>query len=56
MQPDAPYSAMTYCYLKIWVPNLADPVTPHPRVDFDEPRQHIAELVEKHKDHLAQLI
>jgi hypothetical protein len=53
MQPDAPYSAMTWCYLRETAPGLANPTSPHPHVEFQKPAKQIAGLVEKYKDQLA---
>ncbi|OQY54740.1 MAG: hypothetical protein DRR08_33525 [Candidatus Parabeggiatoa sp. nov. 2] len=55
MQPDAPYSAMTYCYLSEKTPKLANPEIPHPHVKFDAPTKRIAELIENNDEFLMRL-
>jgi uncharacterized protein (TIGR02646 family) len=55
MQADAPYSAMTRCYLRQKTPRLADPDTPHHPVTPGDPQERIAHLVEQYADQLRQL-
>lgn len=56
MQRDAPYSAMTLSYLEEKMPQVASPVTPHPRIEFDEPAKQIAQLVEAHSSRLLEIV
>jgi hypothetical protein len=56
MQPNAPYSALTRSYLATNVPRLADPASPHPWVEVEEPRRKIAALIAAHKDALAEVM
>ena len=56
MQAQAPYSAMTYCYLRQKTPRLADPETPHTPVTLRDPQERIAGLVEQYADRLCELI
>lgn len=55
MQPDAPYSAMTYCYLSEKTPKLANPKVPHSIMNFDDPFKRIAQLIENNKKYLIDL-
>jgi len=55
MQPDAPYSAMTYHYLSEKTPKLANPKKPHPHIKVDDPFKRIVELVESNKESLMNL-
>jgi uncharacterized protein (TIGR02646 family) len=56
MQADAPYTAMTRCYLRQKVPRLASPETPHQPVSLGEPLDRIEDLVQQHADQLRGLI
>jgi len=56
MQPDAPYAAMTRCYLRRVVPRLANPETPHAPVTLRDPQARIADIVEQHADQLWELV
>jgi len=56
MQADAPYSAMTYCYLHQKTPRLANPDNPHSPVTLHNPKERIAGLVEQYADQLCELI
>ncbi len=46
MQDDAPYAAMTRCYLRARAPRLANPTQAHLLVKFDDPINHIRLLVD----------
>jgi len=46
MQDEAPYAAMTRCYLREKAPRLASPLHPHPHVVVHEPIQRIQQLVD----------
>jgi uncharacterized protein (TIGR02646 family) len=56
MQADAPYSAMTRCYLRQKTPRLASPETPHAPVALHDPQERISNLVEQFVDQLQGLI
>jgi uncharacterized protein (TIGR02646 family) len=56
MQADAPYVAMTRCYLRQKTPRLADPQIPHAPVTLHDPREQIVALVEQHVDELQELV
>jgi hypothetical protein len=47
MQDEAPYAAMTRCYLNQKVPLLAKPLQPHPHVDPTNPIQRIQQLLDR---------
>lgn len=55
MQADAPYAAMTRCYLRQKTPRLADPQIPHAPVTLHDPLEQIVALVEQHVDELQEL-
>jgi hypothetical protein len=46
MQDDAPYAAMTRCYLADKAPRLANPQQPHLRIELENPVDRIQCLVE----------
>ena len=56
MQADAPYAAMTRCYLQKITPRFANPETPHAIVTPHDPRERLASLVEQFTDQLRELI
>lgn len=56
MQEDAPFSAMTRCYLRQKTPRLASPETPHAPVALPDLQERIANLVERYADQLRQLM
>jgi len=56
MQADAPYAAMTRCYLRQKTPRLADPETPHAPVTPHDPQERIVGLVEQYTDQLQELV
>jgi len=56
MQADAPYAAMTRCYLRQKTPRLADPKIPHAPVTLHDPQERIVDLVEQHADELWELV
>lgn len=56
MQPDAPYTAMTYSYLRNKAPGLANPKVPHPFVEPHNQLERIANLVEQYSDQLSELV
>jgi uncharacterized protein (TIGR02646 family) len=56
MQADAPYAAMTRCYLQKLAPQFANPAKPHAAVALRDPRERIASLVEQFVDQLQGLI
>jgi uncharacterized protein (TIGR02646 family) len=55
MQADAPYSAMTRCYLRQKTPRLADPEISHAHVVLHDPQERIAGLVEQYANQLRGL-
>jgi aconitase A len=52
MQDEAPYTAMTRCYLRAMVPNLAGPQQPHPRVQLSDALEQMERLVSDHANAL----
>jgi hypothetical protein len=56
MQADAPYAAMTRCYLRQKTPRLADPEIHHAPVTLRDPQQRIVGLVEQCADQLQELV
>jgi uncharacterized protein (TIGR02646 family) len=56
MQADAPYAAMTRCYLQKVTPRFANPKTPHITVIPHDPQERIASLIEQFTDQLQELI
>lgn len=55
MQADAPYAAMSRCYLNEKVPRLANPEIPHPFVKSSNQIERIATLVEQYTEQLQAL-
>ncbi len=55
MQADAPYAAMTRCYLRRKTPRLANPELPHPLITLHDPQERIADFVQEHADQLYNL-
>lgn len=47
MQDDAPYAAMTRCYLRDEAPRLANPEQPHPRINPKDPIARMNLFVEE---------
>jgi len=56
MQANAPYAAMTRCYLRQKTPRLANPETPYPPVTLRDPLERIANLVQQYVDQLWELV
>ena len=56
IQPDAPYAAMTRCYLRQKVPLLANPETPHQTISLSDPVHRIEVLVRQYADRLAVMV
>ena len=56
IQADAPYAAMTRCYLRQKTPRLADPQIPHAPVTLHDPQERIVALVEQHVGELYELV
>jgi uncharacterized protein (TIGR02646 family) len=56
MQADAPYAAMTRCYLRQRTPRLVDSETPHAPAVLHDPQQRIVGLIEQHADQLQELV
>jgi uncharacterized protein (TIGR02646 family) len=55
MQDNAPYSAMTRCYLEQRAPKLAHPVLPHPNIDLNEPIHRMEQLLEEYRPFLQDI-
>jgi uncharacterized protein (TIGR02646 family) len=55
MQVDAPYAAMTRCYLRELAPRFANPETPHAIITLHNPQEQIASLVEQFKSQFEEL-
>lgn len=55
MQDDAPYAAMTRCYLRDKAPRLANPEQPHPHVDPRAPIARMEQLLEENRRLLLDL-
>jgi uncharacterized protein (TIGR02646 family) len=56
MQADAPYAAMTRCYLRQKTPRLADPEIHHAPVMLRDPQQRIVGLVEQYAGQLQEWV
>lgn len=55
MQDDAPYAAMVRSYLHGCAPKLANPATPHPVVQLDEPNRKLTDILSKYNKELQDL-
>lgn len=56
MQANAPYAAMTRCYLNDKTPGLANPQMPHPFIKSSNQLERMASLLEQHSDSLMDLV
>lgn len=56
MQADAPYTAMTRCYLRQKTPRLADPEIHHAPVTLHDPQQRTVGLVEQYAGQLQEFV
>lgn len=55
MQDDAPYAAMVRSYLRKQVPKLANPITPHPVIQLDEPARRLSDILSRYEQELRGL-
>ena len=55
MQNDAPYAAMTRCYLREKAPRLAHPSPPHPHVDPKDPIGRMKRLMDEYASLLQNM-
>jgi hypothetical protein len=56
LQDDAPYAALTRNYLAKWTPKLANPATPHPLLQLDNPLAMMRQIIEQHQQQLQELM
>ena len=55
MQDDAPYAAMARSYLRKQVPKLANPITPHPVIQLDDPVRRLSDILSRYEQELRGL-